>query len=169
MHPKPRTPAYVVRSGSILYVREATRSQAREAAEVACRHWALSPVIEPIEVAPDGLFVITSPWAGGTWGGRCGSTCWIDDPDYRLDFRQDRSFYQKTQAWHHYRLVGSKNQVRYDDRDLLGFRVECEQPHHHEGECTAEPFRWPGATPTEWEIENRFRYTGQLQTNLVLA
>lgn len=171
MRPKPRSAVYVVRTSPTLPEFHAdTRSEAKKKAKAWCTSWAHPPVIEAIEIAPDGHYVIEGPIIGGDWGRRCGSTCWIDDPDYRMSFIQEPPIrYEKTQRWHANRRSGTPWMSRHDEDALHGFRVICEQQMGHEGDCTAGVFSWPGSALTEEIIENRFRRTGKHQAQLELA
>jgi hypothetical protein len=106
------------------------------------------------QVAPDGRPVVESAWAGGTWSGRCGATCWVVD-DGGLLQRQERTLQalgavevpgqsggvaprvSTTQRWWLHGL-----RTRADGWD--GFRVECEQPFRHDAPCQALTGLWRG-------------------------
>jgi hypothetical protein len=89
------------------------------------------------QIAPDGVYKIRQPWAGGTWGGRCGSTAWIEGPARNVE--QPRyisdSWALCSQAWWR-NGIGA-------NRGWTGYRVECERPRHSHAElCTGAGYRW---------------------------
>lgn len=103
----------------------------------------------------------STPWAGGTWGGRCGSTIWVTDPDrrYRDAFAtihalgggsgmQDDPLatynVDKLQAWW---VNGSAERHEHLD----GFHVECQQMRREHGPlCTALDIEWNWRDYAPW-------------------
>lgn len=166
----PRKKVWVVREGHLVLVSHETKREVLARAAMFTRRYVHQPLAERIELAPDGGPLIKT-YPGGTFGGTCGTQLWVDDPDYHLDFLQEppHNFDVSTQQkWHHNRLVGSPYMARYDDKDLLGFRVACEGRYRHEGACHAGPFRWT-CDLTEAQRENIFRRNGQRQERLELV
>lgn len=98
-----------------------------------------------------GRPVGSAPWAGGTWGGLCGATMWVTDPDLRYrdtfatlhglgngHYMQDYTTngdISKMQAWW-------VNGVAARKPELDGFPVECRQTRRHDGLCTALDIEW---------------------------
>lgn len=170
MDRKPRKTIWVVREGHTWISSGEIEEYALIKAAPFVRRYVLPPLAEQVELAPDDRMVICPPWSGGTWGGGCGSQLWIDDPEYHIDFVQERVYdnVRTTQMWHHHRFEGNPWQQRYDAKDLLGFRVECEGRHRHDGPHRAGPFVWETKL-TPIQEENLFRRNGQRQERLELV
>lgn len=72
---------------------ESSHSTWAAAMEAARRHAAYRKSrarVVLLRPAPDGDWVTTPPWAGGTWGGLCGSTRWLrsDTDPHRVECRE---------------------------------------------------------------------------------
>lgn len=73
--------------------------------------------------------VTTPKWVGGTWTGRCGSTCWVPaSAGIQLTERQrsTEAHVTSSQAWFNNDFHGQRQE---------GFWVVCELEHKHEGPC----------------------------------
>lgn len=117
---------------------------------------------------PDGVRENVRPvgrasWAGGTWGGNCGSAIWVTDPThtYRNTFaalhalNPDGNRYMQDgplanadtgmlQAWW-------TNGVADRHDTLDGFWVECQQPRRtHLGLCTGLDLTWNWRDYAPW-------------------
>lgn len=94
--------------------------------------------IKLADLAPDGDLRITPPWPGGTWGGQCGSTQWLDDPGFLVP--QDRRYlaadrHNTIRAWYANSRGGSQAWRGGPPEDYPGYRVGCERGHRHLGPC----------------------------------
>jgi len=99
-------------------------------------------------VAPDDYYEVMPPWAGGTWGGYCGSTAWIFEPGRPVN---QPTFVDHnvrcTQAWFT-NGVGAR-------RGWTGYRVECERRRHEGGEpCSGAGYRWSWAERATRQVED---------------
>lgn len=150
--------------GNICMVREKFPEQAMDSPFLRSESWVQPPVISSELTAPDDRPSTTPPWPGGAWGGGCGATKWVEDPDFSMAFIQDTSDLQAhaTQAWHVHWTEQDSPFFPLEDRErraLKGFRIACEGARRHEGPCQAGPWRWT------WELaedarENIARKTG---------
>lgn len=110
-----------------------TEAACRKAWETYGRIYKEAPRILAITLAPDGHFPLTTPWAGGTWGGGCGSSMWLDDPGF---FPERRDFdYGTVQAW--YENSRSKDPTMRErfPTPTPGYRVSCQGRFRHLGKC----------------------------------
>lgn len=102
----------------------------------------------------------TSPWAGGTWGGRCGSTRWVTDPNFRY-----RDTYATLHALSNSGGAMQGGTTNYDVGTLQawwsngiaarkpaldGFKVECLQRMRHDGLCAALDIDWNWRDYAPW-------------------
>lgn len=153
---------------------EATCGTRQKAAMVEryAKKWPYPPVLVRRAVMPDGEFETVGPWVGGTWSGYCGSTFWVDDPEFHLTYDQgstSNSLTHTTQAWHSHWVLQDSSYFPIENRAeqaFGGFRIECRQKMRHKGQCSEGPWTW------DWRLpemrENVFRRAGQLQERLVL-
>lgn len=159
------TKKWVVYDGQPLFSAD-TIDEALSRRDVWCKGWAAPARITAVRVAPDGVVTTTQPAAGGTWGGRCGATFWVDDPDFHIVPQRQISTHQ---AWHYHWVLGDSPYFRIEDRSeraLGGFRVECSLPVRHDGQCSAGQFRWTWEHAVDAQ-ENSFRRTGLHQEVLL--
>lgn len=70
------SPWYVF-TGSTAESSHATWEDAMAGAAQAMRWRKMRARIVRVPYAPDGHWLTTPPWPGGTWGGLCGSTHWL--------------------------------------------------------------------------------------------
>lgn len=110
-------------------------------------------------IAPDGVRVVTEPWAGGTWSSMCGSTCWVLDPDDVVKHIEGvlaalggaLPQAQTGRAEHQVSLTQSlwiTGRRTREEHGWDGFRVECEQSMRHDGPCSAMTWRWDARART---------------------
>lgn len=106
------------------------------------------PVLLAVTLMPDGNARTTEPIPGGTWGGCCGSTIWVDPdsegflPALRQEAKyvRDRGVEQTQRAY-----AAGPEHPKY----LHGYRLACEHPFRdHPHRCGAVVF--PG-TWFSWE------------------
>lgn len=108
-------------------------------------------------IAPDGLPVTTQRWAGGTWGGRCGSSVWVlgehTDPSRIETFRIMNALHPQNTTREE--ILGL-DRISHDDghtaawwvngiaarHGLDGFRASCPQPFRHDADCRNGRYTW---------------------------
>ena len=139
-----------------------TEAEALRSAKFWTDRWAERPVAILSTRMPDGGGRVNFPWAGGTWGGQCGSSIWIDDPEGHISYLQDGwpGHERSTQAQHANWVDGSEWFLeRKPDRVWAwGVRVVCLEPTRHEGSCHEGPWRWT------WRDDLRYRSNLHKQT-----
>lgn len=149
-----------------------TKAEAEASARIWAKGWVEEPVLVRTEVTADGNPRICFPVAGGTWGGLCGSSFWIDDPDGHIAYVQEpRAFDVISGQRQHLNWVSSS--PYYPERKpervwAWGFRVVCLQPHRHEGRCSEGPWSWTWRDDPRY-LSNLGRRTGIHSLDELLA
>lgn len=156
-----RLPLYVYREGPYWMSSGASEEEVHAPENV---------IVEFLLLAPDGREVNGFPMAGGTWGGRCGASFWVDDPEYHINFVQESCIdFRTIQIQHRHRVLeDTKYILRGSAKDLGGFRVQCLEPYRHDGPCRAGVWTWRAKWTEAMEI-NIARRQGSFQRKLALS
>jgi len=137
---------YALRQGHLLIATDPDPYVVRTKARPWTKRWTGRPAFEELEQAPDGALCTVPPCPGGTWGGHCGSSLWIDDPEFAIAFEQERRYAPDgiyTSQRHHIHY-GERTNPYFQDftKAKRGFRVGCELAHRHLGPCRAGEWEW---------------------------
>lgn len=133
----PKRVRYDVFTGTCYESSHDNNLAAREAAEKAAAYRKMPARVVITQPMPDGSFRISPPTPGGTWGGQCGSSQWLNDP--RLVIHQDSRFQDHwgamLLAWYENSRDPNKPEDRWTLGPTPGYRVYCERGHRHLGRC----------------------------------
>lgn len=170
---KPGTKLYTLWDGAILLTETERATDMFRKIESWCKRWVHPPVISRQSVMPDGSFETSPRCIGGTWGGgHCGSTLWVSDKTFHTAWVQDYSshdYCRTSQVWHSHWVLNDSPYFppeKREEKALGGFRIECRQPHTHDGLCSEGIWVWDWRLPEM--AENAFRRTGRAQQKLEL-
>lgn len=156
----PRSVRFDVFVGTCYENKADTFERAMVAAQKAAKYRRQKARVVVTRPAPDGGFPVSPPVPGGTWGGRCGSTKWLDAPGIVIE--QDvrvHDLVRRSQRWYRSSVEGWPNVSvnACDERIAPGFRVECEGANRHLGLCGLDPERWPLLSIT-WDPYTSIKY-----------